>query len=144
MWYKWWKWFLSGIVVCFCVKTPFPLSCVCVCFSKKKKKRKKRRYSLAKYLWLGHILIYIYISLSLSLSLSLSHAHTFQSLQISWLGMYMGQLMTQTMVEWSIAQWWWTFIICVLALLCYRRGSFVVVFGVALSAKENSIAQPQW
>ena len=32
-------WFLSGIVVCLCVRTlSLSLVCVCVCFSKKKKK----------------------------------------------------------------------------------------------------------
>ena len=29
---------LSGVVVCFCVRTPFSLPCVCVCFSKRERK----------------------------------------------------------------------------------------------------------
>ena len=36
--------FLVEFVVCFCVRTSFPLPCVCVCFSKKKKKNLKKNY----------------------------------------------------------------------------------------------------
>ena len=36
------SWLLSGVAVCFCVRTPFPLFVCCVfVFPKKKKKKKK-------------------------------------------------------------------------------------------------------
>ena len=37
-------WLLSGVVACFCVRTPFPLSCVCVFVSKKKEKDSKLKF----------------------------------------------------------------------------------------------------
>ena len=40
---------LSGVVVCLCVRTPFPLFVWCVCFSKKKKKKKKERVNHLQY-----------------------------------------------------------------------------------------------
>ena len=37
------SWLLSGVAVCFCVRTPFPLFVWCVFVSPKKKKKKERR-----------------------------------------------------------------------------------------------------
>ena len=39
-------WPLSGVVVCLCVRTSFPLPCVCVFVSPHKKKKKKKMYNI--------------------------------------------------------------------------------------------------
>ena len=36
---------LSGVVVCFCLKTFFPLFCMCVCLFLQKKKKKKNTHN---------------------------------------------------------------------------------------------------
>ena len=45
-------WPLSGVVVCLCVRTSFPLPfvCVCVLFLKKRRKKKKKRIGYAPML----------------------------------------------------------------------------------------------
>ena len=42
-------WLLSGVVVCFCVRTHFPLPCVCVFVSPKKKKKPMTLYYIKSH-----------------------------------------------------------------------------------------------
>ena len=73
-------WLLSGVVVCLCVRTPFPLRCVCVCLFLKKNKKVYVSILLDKYtykiiiLYIAKLnLIFTIFFTNLLLCLSLAH-----------------------------------------------------------------------